>query len=164
MRPQKDVALLDSKKMRFFSYFQIVSGVAGLILFAFLFDLSFAISSGRQLAVNLIVFGIYSVQLVSGAQLFVKRKQGYYTSAMSQFLQLPYIDIVGIKYYFTSIVASVFGLNSNFEVLLYPSIGLKSLLTFGNSEAGSEVGINLVALLLLIFILSEFKRARSKHI
>lgn len=102
---------------------------------------------------------LFSFSIYSGYKLINSEERGIYYSRINQSLQLIIFAILGYGYSFASGLKFVIGIDTTSETRIFYKYSLSTWrFMIGSDNDSSYLGINVVALILLIFIEVRYKK------
>ena len=111
-----------------------------------------------------IAFLLFSFSIYSGYKLLKSEELGIYYSRINQALQLIVFAVLGYGYSFAAGLKLVLGIDTTLEARIFYKYSFSDWRFMINSDnESSYLGINLVALVLLIFIEIKHKEISSKE-
>lgn len=163
--------------LRIISIYEILGGLVGILVTINLLRLSnlnlFSPQNGTGtivLIMYLIIILLYLASVISGILLWKNKTSGYILSVIIQTVQIPFGIYNGFKYLFAS------GLLAGIQYYKYQRTvnltvaGFKTILSISSDFAmfynpldkSFVLGINLVPLIILLFIASQYNKHKSE--
>lgn len=142
------------------AFLQMAGGGALLGIFIFVVIPTQFRSPQANLPLDLAIDGLFIILAVlsiwAGLLLWKRRSLGFSLSAALQFLQIPYIKLTSFLYTLqASLLNLTISATSDAKINVTPEFGVQGYLSWATGQPGPHaIGINIVAVILLILILS----------
>ena len=160
----KNVSKFLITKLSILAIYQIIGGVIGIILTIYVMTTAVTFSL-LLITILIVIFGLYSYSILCGVLIFKSPLTGLKYSLINQYIQILSFSIVGYGYKYLS------GLYISVELDLgnLPSFQLQGGIStwninFKNALEIKTVGINFIAILLILFIDRQINILKVKAI
>lgn len=160
----KNVSKFSITKLSILAINQIIGGVLGIILTVYVMTTAVTFSL-LLITILIFIFGLYCYSILCGILIFKSPLTGLKNSLINQYLQILYFSILGYGFKYLS------GLYISVELDLgnLPSFQLQGGIStwninFKNAFEIKTVGINFIAVLLIIFIDRQIKILKVKAV
>jgi uncharacterized membrane protein len=141
-------------KLKIFGWYQIIGGIAGLLITIWLLAHTGQIN-GLVLLLILVAFGLYGFSIYCGRLLLTDNySRGLSLSIINQALQIIHFAMLGYAYQYSSGLMFELGMGVNQGLKFNFNFALNSIwqLSIGTNDRSFTLAINLVAIYWLYFI------------
>ena len=133
-----------------------IIGASFLIVFM-LPNFSYAATSVPAAIILLAMYSIFFSSVLSGIWIWNSERRGYTLGALVQFLQVPVLFTTPVSYKFVfGLEISLMFFGSSHPILI--GFGGQAYLSFANTAVDTQVGINICAVLVLLYFVSKVYR------